>query len=402
MRANLNRGIVIFTSILVGLVIGLFAAAYIYHAWVPADAILHDAPPKYLRYTGDSPQYRDFYAARAATKYQSELSNNAPDPLANAFAELGVTTGDATIDEAIAMVRGAERVAVKENSVDGDAGFFTKNDELALGALGSALEAAKAAKTYPIIDFSKYQPATARTQERVIGLALLVLLGVLGGLIIYAVDRRVGPRVAPVTTINQTFRVAPSATPHEPPQGAAPSSVTINVNPTSPGTPATSVFTAPARAAVANAPVETPIATFAPTVYRHGDDHYDEDFAINGPMGELVGECGASIADRLGVDTPARVCALSLWVFDKNDFQSTTKVLMTDYAWNDPVIRTKLKARGDAVLATEGGVVEILTSTLRVEVQVSDLSFNSDNNPPRGYFQSVTLTFSVYNRQPSA
>src|SRR6266542_4956274 len=137
MRANLNRGIVIFTSILVGLIIGLFAAAYIYHAWVPAESILRDAPPKYLRFTGDSPQYRDFYATRTANKYQNELRANAPDPLANAFAALGVATGDATIDEAITMVRGAEKVAVKENGADGDAGMFTKNDELALGILGS-------------------------------------------------------------------------------------------------------------------------------------------------------------------------------------------------------------------------------------------------------------------------
>jgi hypothetical protein len=184
--------------------------------------------------------------------------------------------------------------------------------------------------------------------------------------------------------------------------GTVAHNATVNMSPTSPGT-ASSMFASPSsRITTPIITGETPVATFAPTVYRHGDDHYDEDFAINGAMGELIGECGASIADRIGLDSPSRVSALSLWVFDKNDFQSTTKVLMTDYVWNDTVTRSKLKARGDAVLAMDGGVVEILTSMLRVEVQVSDLTLNTDKNPDHGYFQNVTLTFRVFKRQTPA
>jgi hypothetical protein len=179
----------------------------------------------------------------------------------------------------------------------------------------------------------------------------------------------------------------------------------VNLNPTQPGTVVMPPVRSPAPSqAPSNSSVtqgtDAHLTTFPAVVYRHGDDHFDEDFAVNNPGGELIGECGASIADRIGVDTPERVSALSLWVFDKNDFQSTTKVLMTDFAWNDPVIRTKLKARGDAVLAVNGGVVEILTTMLRVVVQVNDLALNSDNNPPQGYFQNVALTFTVYKREP--
>jgi hypothetical protein len=359
--------------------------------------ILRDAPPRFLYhdYENNTPQYRDFYMSRAANKYQGEVSAGNPDAMQHVYDVVGVTTGDATFDQAFSMMREAERVANLENQKDGDAGRFTTNDQLALTSVGDAMQAVKASGNAPTVVIVQSAPAAARQRARLVGFILLVLWAALLGLVVYLVDHYVGPRINSLT-INRVFRVTPA--PAEPAATAPPQNVTVNVGPTTPGAAAVYVAPAPARGTPV-ATAEVPLATFAPTVYRHGDDHYDEDFAINGPMGELIGECGASIADRIGVDTPARVSALALWVFDKNDFQSTTKVLMTDYAWNDPVIRNKLKARGDAVLAVDGGVVEILTSTLRVEVQVSDLQLNNDNNPPRGYFQSVTLTFSVYKRQ---
>lgn len=410
----MNRGIVLFTAIMAGLIIGLFAGAYIYYAWVPPESILRNASPKYLNYdpTSQTPQYRDFYVVRAAEKYQRDLQQGSPNPLRGAYDVLGVTTGDTSIDEAISMARTTEKVANKENNVDQDAGQFTKNEELAIGALASALEAAKQAGSYPRIDPSKYPPLVARTTTRIVGLLIFLVLAFVAGAIVYFVDRTVRARAlspAPALHDSRTlpmdgYRDQPSTQPvtQNQPPGPVQHSITVNMSSTSPGSAGPGFGAAKPHTTAPVATAEAPIAAFAPTIYRHGDDHYDEDFAINGQMGELIGECGASIADRIGLDSPSRVSALSLWVFDKNDFQSTTKVLMTDYAWNDPITRSKLKARGDAVQAMDGGVVEILTSMLRVEIQVHDLVLNTDNNPPDGYFQSATLTFTVYRRQPTA
>ncbi|MCL5997806.1 MAG: hypothetical protein M1546_17390 [Chloroflexi bacterium] len=397
MKANMNRGVVVFTSILAGLLIGLFAGIYIYYAWAPPEMVLRDAPPRMLYHDtkSNTPQYRDFYAVRAANKFQGEMSAGVPNALQNVYDVLGVTTGDASFDDALTMVRDAERVATLENRANGDQGRFTANDQLALTSLVNTMQSAKDTGNVPAANTAPSAPAVARSNARLVGFILLLVWALLLGIIVYVVDHWVGPRMNPVATINQRFNIAPSRVEAEPYVPAP--NVTVNVGPTSPGSVG-SVYSPAARGAHV-VTSETPLATFAPTIYRHGDDHYDEDFAINGPMGELIGECGASIAERIGGDTPARVSALALWVFDKNDFQSTTKVLMTDYAWNDSVTRNKLKARGDAVLAQDGGVFEILTSTLRVEVQVSDLQLNPDSNPPRGYFQSVTLTFAVYKRQ---
>ncbi len=410
----MNRGIVVLTALMAGLILGLFAGAYIYYAWMPPDSILKNASPKYLNFdsTNLTPQYRDFYIVRAAEKYQRGLQQGLPNPLQGAYDVLGVTTGDTTIDEAITMVRLTEKVANHEVNIAGDTGQFTRNEQLALVALGDALVSARQSGNYPKVDPSKYPPLVARTTTRIIGLLIFVLLAGVAGGAIYLVDHSVksrAPSVAGVLNEPQTLPVAdyqdhpttPLASPAQQPI-TVPHNIAVNMNPTSPGTAGSAFGTAQPHTSVPVAPAEAPIASFAPTVYRHGDDHYDEDFAINGAMGELIGECGASIADRIGLDSPSRVSALSLWVFDKNDFQSTAKLLLTDFGWNDPVTRSKLKARGEAVQAMDGGVVEILTSMLRVEVQVHDLVLNSDNNPPNGYFQSVTLTFTVYKRQPAA
>ena len=435
MKVSLNRDNAVIAALIVGLLIGLALGAYVFYAIFPADVIMKNASPKFLNSdpVSQTPQYRDFYVVRAANKYQHDVQTGVPDQLRGAEDVLGVTSGDTSMEEAIAMVRASEKVVSKENNSDGDAGLFTRNEELAMGALAGALDKALQSGNYPKIDPSKYAPLQSKTTVRIVGAVVWLLLSGLGVWLILWMNRRTrsgesvaqpegffSPQARSAQSHNSASwrEPAPAQDPMAPirtPDLAAHNS-TVNLSPTSPGSGSStgdarpsagdakpSIFAAPS--ARLTSPVisgEAPISTFAPTVYRHGDDHYDEDFAINGPLGELVGECGASIADRLGLDAPSRVSALSLWVFDKNDFQSTTKVLMTNYAWNDTVTRSKLKARGEAVQAMDGGVIEILTSTLRVEAQVSDLTYNTDKNPDHGYFQNVTLTFRVFKRQASA
>jgi hypothetical protein len=143
-------------------------------------------------------------------------------------------------------------------------------------------------------------------------------------------------------------------------------------------------------------PGESLIATFT-TSFSHGEDDYDEGFQISSSSGDLIGECGASIADRNGLDRPAKVVALGMWVFDKNDFQSTKSVLFTPYAFRDEQIRHKLASRGDAVQARLG-MFEVITSSLRVEVEVRNLTLQPIGNDPDGYFEHVDLEFRVFKK----
>ncbi len=87
------------------------------------------------------------------------------------------------------------------------------------------------------------------------------------------------------------------------------------------------------------------------TTYDLGHDTYDESFSIETPMGEFLGECGVGISETLGAGEPAKVTAFEVWLFDKSDIRTVTKVLMSPYAYNDSALRTRLAPKGDPVLA---------------------------------------------------
>ena len=156
----------------------------------------------------------------------------------------------------------------------------------------------------------------------------------------------------------------------------------------------TQVFAQPP---MAGSPAARPLMTFPATTYTFAapeSDNYEEDYQIAGTLGELLGECGASVAERVGDQLPRRVPALGVWAFDKQVFSTTTKVLITEGASADPVWRARLAAKGEPVIAREGGVVEIVTSALRVDAKVSGLTLD----PSGQFFETVTLTFSVQKR----
>jgi hypothetical protein len=75
------------------------------------------------------------------------------------------------------------------------------------------------------------------------------------------------------------------------------------------------------------------------TTYVLGDDLYDESFSIDTGAGEFMGEYGVGVSEAIGVGEPKKVTALEIWLFDKNDIKTATKVLMSQYAFNDPSIR---------------------------------------------------------------
>jgi len=92
---------------------------------------------------------------------------------------------------------------------------------------------------------------------------------------------------------------------------------------------------------------------------------------------------------------PEKVTALEVWVFDKNDVRTVTKVLMSEYAFNDPGLRAKLASKGDAVLAQPGEVVELKTQTLKINARIVDVVYGS-GTPANSYFQQVTLELATW------
>ena len=135
---------------------------------------------------------------------------------------------------------------------------------------------------------------------------------------------------------------------------------------------------------------DQPLATFR-TTYTLGDDLYDDSFRIESPTGDFLGECGVGIGEVIGVEEPKKVAAFEVWLFDKNDIQTVTKVLMSRYAHNDEESRNRLSAKGDPVLAESGGVVSLETASLKIDVRIVDMSYGEGPLPEESFFERVTV-----------
>lgn len=132
------------------------------------------------------------------------------------------------------------------------------------------------------------------------------------------------------------------------------------------------------------------------TTYHAGDDLFDESFSIDSPAGEFMGECGAGIADTIGVGTPKRVTALEVWLFDKNDIQTITKVLMSNHIFRDDAARNRLSAKGEPALCTPGAEMVLETATLQMVARVVDIQYGEGALPEDSFFDRVTVELAVW------
>ena len=127
------------------------------------------------------------------------------------------------------------------------------------------------------------------------------------------------------------------------------------------------------------------------TIYQWGEDTYDESFSIETPMGEFLGECGVGISETNGTGEHDKVTAFEVWLFDKSDIRTVTKVVRSDYAYNDENLRAKLASKGEAVLAQPGSPFTLETSSLQVRVDVSELLYGEGELAPQSFFQKLTV-----------
>jgi len=138
-----------------------------------------------------------------------------------------------------------------------------------------------------------------------------------------------------------------------------------------------------------------PIAQYM-TAYALGDDLYDDSFSIDSPNGEFLGECGVGVSDTIGVGDPKKVSAFEVWLFDKNDIQTVTKVLMSEHGFNDPETNQKLAAKGEPVLVSPGKNIILETATLQMEARIVDMSYGQGALPQSSFFDRMTLELAVW------
>jgi hypothetical protein len=140
---------------------------------------------------------------------------------------------------------------------------------------------------------------------------------------------------------------------------------------------------------------EPPMVQFMAS-YKLGDDLFDDSFSIDSPAGEFLGECGVGISESIGVGDPKKVTAFEVWLFDKNDIQTVTKVLMSAHAFLDEAIRQRLAAKGEPVLAEAESESILETQTLRLTARVVDIEYGNGALPEHSFFDYLVLELAVH------
>ncbi|MFL7840057.1 MAG: hypothetical protein ACK2T4_00110 [Candidatus Promineifilaceae bacterium] len=142
-----------------------------------------------------------------------------------------------------------------------------------------------------------------------------------------------------------------------------------------------------------------PIARFH-TTYTYGNDAYDDSFSIENASSEFLGECGVGIAETIGGDVPKKVTALEIWLFDKKDIRTITKVVMSDHAFFDDALKAKLAPKGEPVLAREGETIVLETASLIINAEITEMLYGNDNDrPPQSYFDRITIALSAWAKE---
>jgi hypothetical protein len=138
------------------------------------------------------------------------------------------------------------------------------------------------------------------------------------------------------------------------------------------------------------------------TTYVLGDDLYDESFSIDTTGGDFLGEYGVGVSETIGVGDPKKVTALEIWLFDKNDIKTATKVLMSSHAFSDAGIRSRLEAKGELIQVEPQKQVMLETETLQLLATVVDLQYGDGSMPDKSYFDRVTLELAIWRKAEQA
>ena len=140
-----------------------------------------------------------------------------------------------------------------------------------------------------------------------------------------------------------------------------------------------------------------PLSRFM-TTYLLGDDLYDDSFGIDDANGDFLGECGMGISDIIGVGEPKKVCAFEIWLFDKNDVRTVTKVLMSEDAFSDEAKRASLAPKGEPLLADSGKAIVLETASLHISARIVDMQYGGGALPQNSFFNQLTLELSAWRK----
>ncbi len=131
--------------------------------------------------------------------------------------------------------------------------------------------------------------------------------------------------------------------------------------------------------------------------YQYGDDDLDVSYSIESSDGEFLGECGLSVADILEVDEGGQqIDAFEVWLFDKGDIRTVSKVIVSDLVLDDDELRQRLEEKGELIVARPGAVIELETLSLRLEARIIDYRYRADADLPDAVFEFLQVELTVF------
>lgn len=136
-----------------------------------------------------------------------------------------------------------------------------------------------------------------------------------------------------------------------------------------------------------------PLKRWAGT-YTLGQDNYDEFFTIETEDGAFLGESGMGILETVPGTSPKQVKAFDVGLFDKTDITTLSRVVMSEQAYNDPAMRSKVEAnpQAEAILAEPGKEFTLETSAMRVKAKIEEMEYGPDN----AYFNKLKMSLAVF------
>jgi hypothetical protein len=250
-------------------------------------------------------------------------------------------------------------------------------DPAVIVAYGQVIQAVKGQSLAPQGTQSAAGSSSATPFRTVLLIAAIVVLALVAAAVALFVVRRASPRLA---RARATSSPSPASSSSMPAPAPAPK---------------------PARAAprtdFESLGVAPPI-TQNMTTYVLGDDLYDESFSIDTASGDFLGEYGVGVSETIGVGEPKKVTALEIWLFDKNDIKTATKVLMSAHAFRDAGIRGRLEAKGELIEIEPQRQIMLETETVQLLATVVDLQYGDGAMPEKSYFERVTLELAIWRK----
>ncbi len=149
----------------------------------------------------------------------------------------------------------------------------------------------------------------------------------------------------------------------------------------------------PVRRQTSNAPL-----VHFQTAYQLGDDLFDETFSLDDEDELFLGECGIGIAETINSTDPKAVTAFEIWLFDREDVQTPTFFLLSDFAYSNESLLNRLKNKGRFDRLVKGGEYIVESHTLKMKVQISALEYGTENDERNSYFNQVAFDVTVWQK----